>query len=415
LPDRSVLYLSFDGALQPLGYSQVCRLVSGLSRRGLSYRLVTLERPSDIADSSRVDRLSTELKNSGVHWSYEPYDVSGGPAAASRNLGRLARAAFSAARQAEACLTHARGYQAAAIAYLIKQSLRVPYLFDARGRWIDEQLLGGRWFSNRATKHLARSGERSLYAQAAGIVTLTQLHLDDVRQGVFGHFRQVPTAVITTCADFLDFPLERRFLDVRPPTVPPAIYARLHERLVIAMVGSTNASYRHAESFELARLILEKRADAHLLVLTAQDAEFRAMASRHGIPPDRLSLAFVEHRDMPHWLSQVDWAIQFLHGGVAKRGSMPTKLAEFLAAGVRPIHFGCNDEVCSWVERTGTGRNLSSLDSSALREVADFVTTHEPSRAQLEAGRARAQQHFDLATGLERYEGLLATLLESPR
>jgi hypothetical protein len=43
-----VLYLSFDGVLQPLTFSQVVRVVAGLSRRGIRYHLLSIEQAADL-------------------------------------------------------------------------------------------------------------------------------------------------------------------------------------------------------------------------------------------------------------------------------------------------------------------------------------------------------------------------------
>jgi hypothetical protein len=409
---QAILYVTVDGVLQALAHSQVCRVLIGLAKRGFHYRLLSLESEQDLADTVRVSELRSQLADHGIAWTSEPYDQRGSARAAATNLGRVARQMGTLVRRGGIGLVHARGYHSALVARSLKGILGTRYVFDARGRWIDERLLGGRWFTNPAIEAGARTVERQLYCNADAIVVLTQLHADDVRGGDFGEYRGVPLRVITTCADFASFRLEPRFSPVPAESsrVPPMLAQRLAGKLVIAFVGSRNAFYRYEESFGLAASILARRADAHLLIISAQRAEFEALAQRSGIAEDRITLTTVPHHDMPEWLCRVDWAIQLLNGGVAKRGSMPTKLAEFLATGVRPIHFGCNDEVSSWVARTGSGVVLKSLTAQEFERAAEHVGQQPPNRALLEQARVLAQPHFDLASGLDRYQALLQTL-----
>lgn len=414
MPDKQILYVSVDGVLQPLGYSQVCRVLLGLAERGFRYQLLSLEKPADLRDARRVKALADELWAAGISWTHHAYDRAGTPRAAAANLTRLGRSIHSSLASGSVGLVHARGYKAALLARLGKRALGVPYIFDARGRWIDERLLARRWFTNPIVEAGARRLEQQLYRHACALVTLTQLHADDIAAGDFGPPSGAPRRVITTCADFSSFTLDARYRRDQPSKdIPDEVQGRLSQKQVIAFVGSTNASYRHEESFQLAKEILARRPDAHLLIITAQQKEFAELGRRGGLPAERLTIVTVDHRAMPQWLSRIDWAIQLLDSGVAKRGSMPTKLAEFFASGVQPLHFGCNSEVTDWVRRCGTGYVLNSLSRADMAAAADFVVNNCPDPASLAAARSRAQAHFDLASGLDAYASLLGELGQS--
>jgi hypothetical protein len=413
MPSDEIVYVTVDGVLQPLGYSQVCRVLFGLAARGYRYQLISLERCHDLADTQRVQRLESELATHGIEWKRQVYESTGNTSSAGRNLLRLGESLRSSLRRPGVRLVHARAYHSALMA-MISGGLRgVPYLFDARGRWVDERLAGGRWFKHRHVEAAARVIERQLYTRAAGIVTLTQLHADDIVGGAFGRYTGAPLDVITTCADFSSFTLERRLTtnDSDTSAIPRQVRRRLADNLVLAFVGSTNASYRYTDSFALAAEILARRADTHLLVLTQQVAEFASLAQRTGLPVDRYTITAADHRDMPEWLSRIDWAIQLLNGDVAKRGSMPTKLAEFFAAGVRVLHFGCNAEVTRWVERAGSGYVLPALDADALGRAADFVVNSRADANVLATARERMHAHFALECGVDAYDRLLSQLL----
>lgn len=412
---QSILYVTFDGVLQQLGYSQVGRVILGLAQQGFSYRLLSLESPADLADQARVAELDRRFAKAGIEWTHLPYDGRGNASAAASNLARVGQAVRTLVAKRDVGLVHARAYHAASVALAAKRLLSVPYVFDARGRWIDERLQGGRWFTNPAVERAARAVERQLYRHAAGLVTLTRLHADDIVDGDFGRYSGAPLRVVPTCADFSVFRLDGKARGRREGArLPSDLTQRFAGKLVVAFVGSTNAFYRHEESFELAKRILARRADAHLLILTAQQREFLELSRRHALSEHRFTVATASHEDMPEWLAQTDWAIQLLNGGVAKRGSMPTKLAEFFASGVRPLHFGCNDEVSTWIERAGSGLVLRGLSPAELDAAADFVASARTDLELLAAARQNTQPHFDLAAGLQSYRSLLGELGYQP-
>ena len=59
--EQLVLYVTFDGLLQPLGRSQVVRYLERLSDRGWQFCILSLERAQDLADSERVAALEAKL------------------------------------------------------------------------------------------------------------------------------------------------------------------------------------------------------------------------------------------------------------------------------------------------------------------------------------------------------------------
>ena len=116
------------------------------------------------------------------------------------------------------------------------------------------------------------------------------------------------------------------------------------------------------------------------------------------------------HDQIQRWVPRIDWGLMVLATTPAKRASMPTKLAEFLAAGVRPIHHGCNDEVGRWVRDAGTGVSLEDLSDAAIASAVATITESRRDVERLRRGRSIAEPHFALARGIERYQGILKRL-----
>lgn len=145
-------------------------------------------------------------------------------------------------------------------------------------------------------------------------------------------------------------------------------------------------------------------------MLTQQRAAMQAALAQHHLT-QRSRIFAVSHNDMPKWVGHLDWGLQLMGTSHAKAASMPTKFAEFIASGVRPIHHGCNVEVGRWVEACGTGINLPDLRNQTLDKCAADVIARGPSRSDRKAARNTLEQHFSLTNAAKRYDRLLAVLM----
>src|SRR5690606_26164370 len=138
----------------------------------------------------------------------------------------------------------------------------------------------------------------------------------------------------------------------------------LRGRLVVGHVGSLNRAYKIQRSFELARRVLENREDAVFLLLSHQRQAAEAAARAAGIPPDRVVVKSVDPEHVVDYLRAMDWGLLFRSNTFASRAAMPTKFAEFVAVGVRPVQWGGNDDLRHWVRCTGAGLALDDLSDA---------------------------------------------------
>lgn len=402
----STLYVSIDGVLGQLGFGQVFRVVEGLTRRGLSYSLVSLEKRKSLEDRTRVAAVAARARQSGIDWRWGVYEEGGAVSAVAENMARLGALASSLAVRHRARVVHARGYHGAMAALAIAAALRRKWVFDARGYWIDERLEESRWFTTPARLAAARAVERRLYGSSDAVVTLTQLHADDLGRGDPEHPRG-SVVVIPTCADFDEFrPRDEASLDL----IPVATRRHLWGKHVIGVVGSLNRAYLGPQTARLATRVLERRADAHVLVLSSQRDEWTSVFSAAGAPMERVTIVRADHEAMPQWLNLLTWALLLLApASRAKRGAMPTKLAEFFATGVRVCAHGCSEEVTDWVQRAGGGLVLASLDDASIEQAAVHLAN---TVGRAPETRERTRPYFSLESGLDRYERLIASLLD---
>lgn len=402
---KRILYITFDGMLEPLGRSQVLGYLQGMSKQGLRFVLISLERPEDLQNHSATQELEKELSTAGIVWIHSIFHT-GGIAGVVKNFWAALQAARRAIKQQDISLVHARSYVPALIALVLKRTARIPYVFDMRGYWIDELADDGRWFKSPMAYKIGKRIERALLKGSAAIVTLTDLQAQDLRNGELQSQPDTPIITVTTCADYDEFSPEGSAAGV----VSDEIKDRLDGKLVVGLVGSVNASYRINESLSLFGFLLEFRPDAHLLCLTRQLALMEKLLREHDIPAAAYTLVSAHHRDMAEWLRQMDWGLLLLNTRFSKRGSMPTKLAEFFSAGVRPVQYGCNEEVSAKVREAGSGIVLDGVSPDDLRQTAQKIATMSLNSAEVTRAREITRSHFGLESGVARYTELLKRL-----
>ena len=390
-------HLSLDGLSVPLGQSQVLAVSERLQERGWECTILSLE--PDPIDTATLETLRARTASRGISWQHRPYRR--GRAGAVQNVASMASMVREVWRETD--LFHCRSYFGAFFPAFADGFLDTPYVFDTRGYWIDEKIVAGRWFQDRASLAVARRVERELYERARGVVCLTELAAQDVRNGRFGKRHPQRRAIcIPTCVNYAKFTMEK--------STPPDDFLR--EGPIIAYVGSLNASYEYRKSLELAAMILSRILDARFLALTSQVEEMASLADEYSIPDGRRLVTRVDHDQIHRWLPWIDFGLTLLcEPNQAKRASMPTKLGEFFATGVAPITHGANSEVGDWVTRAGSGLALDDLSHDSLERAAAFVTQGVPNSDILERARQIAQGHFSLDSGADRYAELFRDVL----
>jgi glycosyltransferase involved in cell wall biosynthesis len=411
---QDLLYLTNDGLLEPLIFSQVVRVLEALAARGWRYRVVSLEKSKDLSDERRVRELRLRLDASRIGWTFARFEDRRSPTAALTNANFLLSSAYGLASRGAVRGIHARGYLPGVAALAATTSTGLPWVFDARGYWVDERIEEGRWFTSPISVGAARGIEHQLYAKSSAVITLTELHAQDVRQQFGGSRADRPVQCITTLADFSDF---------RPRGIPelsllPAwVVERLEGLNVLAIIGSINRSYLVDETVELARRAVCMSPQTHLLILTAQREEYARRLEAAQFPLGRFTIERSAHVAMPVWLSLVNWCPLLLQpASRAKRASMPTKLAELLASGVRPIQYGCNQEVEQWVRVSGAGFVMTGVDENSIVRAAERIVagpTRQQSR-EISEVRSRVEEHFSLASGVLKYEEVLQRVFGTP-
>src|SRR5436190_4056808 len=158
---KKVLFISYNGMLDPLGQSQVIPYLKELSRLGAQFTLLSFEREHAFTAEGQkcCESLRAELARSEIEWHWLRYHKRPSIPATAFDVAAGVRLAGRLIRHNRIELVHARSHIPAMIALRLKQRLGVRMIFDFRGLMAEEYIDSGHWNANGAAARLTKNME----------------------------------------------------------------------------------------------------------------------------------------------------------------------------------------------------------------------------------------------------------------
>ena len=401
----AVLYVSYDGVLEPLGESQVVSYLERLAEDH-AITLLSFEKPGDAADAERVAAMSNRLAARQIDW--VPMRYHKRPPVVSTAIDTIAGIvrARRIARARGIQILHARSYVPALIALAVRGVSHAAFLFDTRGFWVDEKVEAGHWKRGGMLYRIGKWWERRFFAAADGVVSLTAAGVRAIPELGVTMSPDVPIEVIPTCADLQRF---------SPGLKDAELAARLGVAgaPVIGCVGTMGNWYMRQEMIDCLAVFAKSWSELRILIVTRDDRDaLRADLEKVGIPGDRVAIASASFEEMPRYIRLFDAGLLFIKPSLSKRASAPTKLAEFLGCGVPVvINDGVGDS--GTIVRDGrVGVVLSSLDAGTFDAALARVRAVISDPGMRERCRRVARDCFDLDAGVEQYRRMYWRLIQ---
>ena len=405
-----VLFVSYNGLIEPLGPTQVLPYVCGLAET-FDLTVLSFEKPvrSPADDARDTEATASMLAAHGIKWFRLRYHKCPSLPATLYDIATGIRRAVREHRRDPFDLLHARGYVPAAIALGVKRRVGVPFLFDIRGLQAEEYVDAGHWDPRGVRFRLTKWVERRVLCAADGIVTLTEA-IRPVLHGFKGLQQRAalpPWSVIPSCVDLEHFQFD--------PEERARIRGELGigDRPVLVYSGSVGTWYLLDEMLDFHQAARERWPGLYLLVLVnrSPDAVEDAMRAR-GIPADDFTVTWAHHQDVPAYLSAADAGMAFIRPCLSKRSSSPTKYAEYLACGLPLVaNAGCGDVEALFSE-DGPGALVSVHTREAYYAAADRLRELSTA-ANRRRWRAVAERKFSVTgRALPAYQALYSLILQ---
>lgn len=410
LSKRRVLYISYNGMLDPLGQSQVIPYLKELSRAGIQFTLLSFERaqaftPEGIAQCTALRR---ELAASAIDWHWLRYHKTPSLPATGYDVWAGTRFAGRLVRRKQIEMVHARSHIPAAIALRLKRRFGVKMIFDLRGLMAEEYADAGHWRKDSLPYRITKAVEGRALAAADGVVTLTERIWPLIKEWESLRNRDVAHEVVPCCADLELFSFSQNERTRRREELG------LKDRFVIVYSGSIDGWYLTESMADFFVTLRKHKPEAHFLWLTPTRHErVHDLMKARGFSESDYTVLASAPRDMPSYLSAGDAGLAFIKPCFSKLASSPTKYAEYLGCGLPLIiNQGVGDSDLL-ITREETGALVRSFDEGEYAQAASVIEglAGEPAQVRRHT-REVAERLFDVSRiGTERYVRLYEKVL----
>ena len=402
--ERRVLFISYNGMLDPLGQTQVIPYLRELAKRGVNYTVLSFERDKAFEPEGvrQCEELRDELRAGGIEWHWLRYHQRPSVPATIYDVLAGVRKAKTLVRRNRIEMVHARAHIPATIALALKKTLGTKMIFDVRGLMAEEYVDAGHWQQGSVPYRLTKTTERRIFAATDAVVTLTERIWPIIKDWDGLRGRDVHHTVVPCCVDlslfkFSDEERARRRAELG-----------LRDKFTIVYSGSLDGWYLTEQMADFFANFARRRPDAHLLWLTNGSHErVKELMNSRTIAADHFSVTSVPARLVPSYLAAADAGLSFIKPCLSKLASSPTKNAEYLACGLPLIINAGIGDSDALINDWKAGVLLQEFTEDEYTRIGKLIESMAAQPDARTRARAVAEQVFDLETiGAERYAAL---------
>jgi glycosyltransferase involved in cell wall biosynthesis len=395
----NVLYISYDGMTDPLGQSQVLPYLSGLSKEGFKFHLISFEKEEKF--KIHREHIQSICDRDGIVWHPLKYTKKPPLLSTLYDVIRMKQLAKNLHERHAFKIVHCRSYISALVGMGMKQRFGTKFLFDMRGFWADERVDGNIWdlknpIFNRVYSYFKKK-EIQFFSSADYVISLTYNGKKEIES--WSEFQKNPPKieVIPCCVD----------LDLFDPAkIQPEKKEELRQQLgitatdfILGYVGSIGTWYMLSEMLDYFHVLKKANPVAKFLFVTGENPEtILSKAEEKGIPASAILVTSCRHANVPLNISLFNLSVFFIRPTYSKKASSPTKQGEIMAMGIPLI---CNAGVGDTdlvVKKYDSGSVLNEL-----KEENYFKNCTIPTSFSKEKTMEGAREFYALKTGVSRY------------
>ena len=355
------LYLCYFGLREPLVQTQVLPYLRALGSEGIEVSLLTFEpdlrrrwTPAELADEK------SRLAGQGIRWFYLPYHKRPSVPATLYDITAGARLAARLVRREGVQVLHARAHVPMAMAMLVRLWTRCRVVFDIRGLMAEEYADAGVWTERSLPFRMVKKLERAGIRRADRVVVLTRRMRDWLVERGLASAEKIE--VIPCCVDFSRF----------DAGADEGEDANTPRRFEVVYAGSVTGLYMLEE---MARFFLEVRArvpGAFLRILTTGPrTETEAVLRGAGLDAEDFRVGAVAPSDVPRYLRRARLGLSFRKPTFSQIAASPTKVPEYLAAGLPVVSNAGIGDFDALLEAEGVGVVVREFTREAYAEAAE--------------------------------------------
>lgn len=379
----SLLYVSYDGILEPLGRSQVLSYLKELS---LDYEvnLITFEKKDDLS-SGALEEIKEYCLSHEINWIYARYNARFLMLAPFINIVKGILYVVFVGLKYKCKVVHIRSYLPGVMAYPLIKVTCAKLIFDMRGFWADEKVDRLGWSKNGVAYSLLKRVERWLLLNSDYVVSLTNEAIGILKKdnSIGGSHMVIPT-----CVDRDLFKYIRR---------------QDKGRIVLGHLGAIDSAYDIAPVLFFFKKLMEIADSEIIFIYRGEKDKIYNVCKEIGVPLSRVVVKSALREELPSMISDISIGCFYVKNNYSIKASMPTKIAEFLSCGKPIMCNGFNKDVCDLVEnnRIGLIRDIGDAEAAvtASRDLINFLQDDSINERCVRV----AESKMSLKEGVRRY------------
>src|SRR4051812_31265844 len=373
-----------------LSESQIIPYLQGLAARGNEVTLLSFEErfPDADLECSEMSRVAKLLSGSSIRWKWLRYHKRPSLPATAYDVFVGAIYSVYLILRHRINVVHSRGYVPLPIALFCKLVCRTKMVFDVRGLMAEEYVDAGHWKQGSLPYRATKWFERLAFRHADAVIVLTH-RVAEILRSTFPTLQKAPVYVIPCCVNVENYPSGTDRVALRKEL-------GIAGSPVLAYVGSLGTWYMGREMVRFFKRVLQVEPQATFLVLTQFPELAREMLQEQEIAPESYVIQTVASSEVARWLSAADFALAFIKPCYSKISSSPTKVGEYLAAGLPFVTNRGIGDLDELLTKNPAGALLDSFDDSQYTAAVETVLTMLRDPAVHERCRSIAEKNFSM-------------------
>jgi glycosyltransferase involved in cell wall biosynthesis len=382
----STLYICYFGLREPLVQTQVLPYLRELAAAGVEVYLLTFEPQMQREwDANTRNDEKARLVAQGIKWSALAYHKRPSAPATLYDIAAGASMAVRLVRRHRIDVLHARAHIPMAMALIAARITGCFLVFDIRGMMAEEYADAGVWAEKSITFRAIKMIERAGIRRADQLVVLTHSMRKWLRESGLTTGEKIE--VIPCCVDFARYDQLDNETNQEPGNFE-VIYA-----------GSVTGLYLLEEmaAFFVALRQHEPRAFLRILTMSPLDEATRRLV-RAGVARENFWVGRVDAREVPHYLRRARVGLSFRKSTFSQLAASPTKIPEYLAAGLPVVSNAGIGDVDNLLESEGVGavvRDFTPAEFERAARIALQLAADSKVRAHCVEV---AHRYFDIKT-----------------
>ncbi len=391
LSKKQILYLSYDGILEPLGESQALKYLLHISQNHI-VTLYSFEKPEDLEKAGEFNRIQNICSKNQIDWVINKYHRKPKVPATFFDIWQGVWKSVKIIKKKKIDLIHARGHIPSIMAFWIKRWTGTPFIFDMRGFWPEEMSNAKRISAESLVYRGLKQIEFSCLTSCDHLVILTHAAADylNKKPGLEGIMDK--TSVIPTCVDINQFRLN---VD---SNVNKKKY--LHLGIVGTITGWVDLERMLIFFYILKRIVPQ----AKISIITRDSPKkVYKLTKSLDIDSSGITIKEVTFQKVAKEIKLMDAGIFFYKPHLSELARSPTKMSEFLASGIPCIANEGIGDVSGIIEKYKVGVVIKDAKppnyTKAVHELLSLLKDDQLSKRC----RKAAEEVFSLDRGVKKY------------